>query len=468
MKKIKKFINSPIKSSNDILVKRLPLSERNKEFLTDKLSTLASDSSSLPTIYIIGFSTWKKFIRKYFKEYKLVFIEKSISKEQFNRRYRWQIMVNRDNSQIFIWGYKAPSFIFDFVQQNDIKTYFVEDGFIRSVGLGATKEPPLSLCMDSVSPYFDAGKPTDLETLLNTYQCDNALLSRAKDLIDTIRLEGVSKYNHAKKVEVQSIYGEKKNKRVLVIGQVEDDASIKYGCISKLTNNDLVRLAAAENPDAQIIYKVHPDVLNGHRDYLSSPLLVRDVCQIIEQDIPLTDALETIDHVYTMTSLSGFEALLRDIKVTTIGAPFYSGWGLTDDRQPTDRRQRQLSLEALFAISYIIYPRYFDAYTGASIEIEDTIAEIVRLRKIRNIESYSVLLKNPSVISQGIYRHYKGSLYQILHTAQHSETEESLVVYRCLYGEYGVWARPLAMFAETVTVDGKEIPRFELIQPLTD
>jgi len=76
--------------------------------------------------------------------------------------------------------------------------------------------------------------------------------------------------------------------------------------------------------------------------------------------------------------------------------------------------------------------------------------------------------QNQNTIIQGIYRHYKGSLYQVLHTATHSETEESLVVYRCLYGEYGVWVRPLSMFAETVTVDGKEIPRFELIKALDD
>ena len=71
-------------------------------------------------------------------------------------------------------------------------------------------------------------------------------------------------------------------------------------------------------------------------------------------------------------------------------------------------------------------------------------------------------------IPQGIYRHYKGNLYQVLHTAQHSETEELLVVYRCLYGEYGVWVRPLMMFSETVTVDGKQLPRFELIKELAD
>ncbi|MGP5647868.1 DUF1653 domain-containing protein [Psychrobacter celer] len=71
-------------------------------------------------------------------------------------------------------------------------------------------------------------------------------------------------------------------------------------------------------------------------------------------------------------------------------------------------------------------------------------------------------------IPQGIYRHYKGNLYQVLHTAQHSETEELLVIYRCLYGEYGVWVRPLAMFTETVEVDGKEVARFELMKALAD
>ncbi|WP_169393320.1 MULTISPECIES: DUF1653 domain-containing protein [Psychrobacter] len=71
-------------------------------------------------------------------------------------------------------------------------------------------------------------------------------------------------------------------------------------------------------------------------------------------------------------------------------------------------------------------------------------------------------------VPQGIYRHYKGNLYQVLHTAQHSETEEALVIYRCLYGEFDVWARPLSMFTETVMVDGKEVPRFEMIKALAD
>ena len=68
-------------------------------------------------------------------------------------------------------------------------------------------------------------------------------------------------------------------------------------------------------------------------------------------------------------------------------------------------------------------------------------------------------------ITRGIYRHYKGNLYEVLHTARHSETEEILVVYRALYGDYGVWVRPIGMFTETLSNQQK---RFELIQKFTD
>jgi hypothetical protein len=60
----------------------------------------------------------------------------------------------------------------------------------------------------------------------------------------------------------------------------------------------------------------------------------------------------------------------------------------------------------------------------------------------------------------GRYRHYKGNDYQVLGVARHSETEESLVVYRCQYGDYSLWVRPLAMFTEDVVVDGRVVPRF--------
>ncbi|OHV07760.1 DUF1653 domain-containing protein [Kushneria phosphatilytica] len=64
----------------------------------------------------------------------------------------------------------------------------------------------------------------------------------------------------------------------------------------------------------------------------------------------------------------------------------------------------------------------------------------------------------------GVYRHYKGALYEVLGTARHSETEEQLVVYRALYGEYGLWVRPLSMFMESVDIDGEPVARFAMEQ----
>ncbi|RKF13127.1 DUF1653 domain-containing protein [Alginatibacterium sediminis] len=68
-------------------------------------------------------------------------------------------------------------------------------------------------------------------------------------------------------------------------------------------------------------------------------------------------------------------------------------------------------------------------------------------------------------ITLGRYRHYKGADYQVIDTVTHSETEETLVLYRPLYGEGKLWVRPIAMFKELVSIDGEPVPRFELIEP---
>ncbi|EHA13543.1 cell surface saccharide synthesis protein [Halomonas sp. HAL1] len=325
-----------------------------------------------PKIFVVGFSTWKTYLRMYFSEYDLIFLPKDIKKSQFNSQYRKKILSLKESCQVFIWGFKAPEYILEFLREEKISTKFVEDGFVRSVQLGATKAPPMSLCLDSKTPYFDATRPSDLEDLLNNFDFSSKpeLLDQAKEGIKLLLETGVSKYNNSQSVKIETIYGSKTQKRILVLGQVEDDASIQYGCDKKLTNNDVVRLAVEENQGAQVIYKPHPDVMSGHRAYQSNPKDVENIALVLKKDVPLANAFETVDHVYTITSLGGFEALLRGITVTTLGCPFYSGWGLTDDRQKNERRKRKLKINEIFSIAYLVYPRYFNVDTGSEVSFD--------------------------------------------------------------------------------------------------
>lgn len=362
-------------------------------------------ASAKPTgtpTYVVGFSTWKQYMRKFFPDRNLTFLPREISEHEFNLVWSKKILSERD-AEIFIWGFKAPPYILQFIKKNNVKVMFVEDGFVRSVQLGASKAPPMSLCLDSRTPYFNAREASDLELMLqkHDFAADSALLERADKAIELLLNSGVSKYNHAGQVDVAKLYGPKNAKRVLVIGQVEDDASIEFGCEQDISNNDVVRLAAQENPGAQIIYKPHPDVLAGHREMRSNPDDVASVALILRDKLALAQALETVDHVYTITSLAGFEALLRGIKVTTLGAPFYAGWGLTDDRQPTARRQRKLALRELFAGAYLLYPRYFDSTNGDERQLEDIIALIAsETTAVANAQVLSSSIENVSDVEK--------------------------------------------------------------------
>jgi capsular polysaccharide export protein len=334
-----------------------------------------------PPLFLFGFNAWKTFMKDWFPEYNVVFVPMKLWPIDFEINWKWRILADK-RSRVLVWQYKALPNLKQWCRKNGVEFHYVEDGFIRSVSLGALRTPPLSLTFDSQDMFFNANEPTDLETLLRTYDFDAnpALVSRARAVIDTLLNTKLSKYNSSASVDISNVYGPKAGKRILVVGQVERDASIQYGCNVSMTNNDLVWLARRENPEAQIIYKPHPEVLQGTADAISNPDLVRGAALVLDTDISLADAFQTIDHVYTITSLSGFEALLRGIPVTTIGCPFYSGWGLTDDRQPNHRRDRKLTLEQLFAAAYMLYPKYIDPQTKRPIEIEDAISVLRVMR----------------------------------------------------------------------------------------
>ncbi len=231
----------------------------------------------------------------------------------------------------------------------------VEDGFLRSVGLGLRHTPPASLTFDDTAPYFDATQRNGFEDVVEEAEFTPRLIDRAARLRSRILELRLSKYNLASGAK-PPLPPEGKE-AILVPGQVETDASIRLGGVDIKTNRALLEQARRANPDAFIIYKPHPDVLTGLREGAVAD--AAEIADHVETKASPPDCLDWADHVVTITSLMGFEALMRGRRVTTLGRPFYAGWGLTNDLAPP-HRSCSLSLDELIAAALILYPRYID------------------------------------------------------------------------------------------------------------
>ncbi len=251
----------------------------------------------------------------------------------------------------------------------------VEDGFLRSVGLGLRHTPPASLTFDEVAPYFDATQRNGFEEVAEAAAFPPELTARASLLRDRILELRLSKYNLASDGELPAPPDGRE--ALLVPGQVETDASIRLGGVDIKTNKALLEQARRANPDAFIIYKPHPDVLTGLREGAVDD--AADIADHVETNAAAPDCLDWADHVVTITSLMGFEALMRGKRVTTLGRPFYAGWGLTDDLAPP-RRSRTLSLEELIAAALILYPRYIDPVSRLPAPVEIVVEALAAER----------------------------------------------------------------------------------------
>ena len=246
--------------------------------------------------------------------------------------------------------------------QAQVPIWRVEDGFIRSIGLGVNFAPAASLAIDPIGMHYDAMRPSRLEGILAETVFTPDLLARAAALRAEILRHNITKYNVAG--AVTPLPPSPGRQRILVVGQVEDDASITFGAGRVRSNLGLLRAVREAAPDAFIIWKPHPDVQTGfRRGYLPARKAAQFADVVLTQG-DIRPIFAEADALHTMTSLAGFEALLRGLEVTCWGRPFYAGWGLTTDMESFEQRQRRLTLDELVAGSLILYPRYQDPVTG--------------------------------------------------------------------------------------------------------
>jgi capsular polysaccharide export protein len=264
--------------------------------------------------------------------------------------------------EVAVWRSRtSPTAIGD-LERHGARLIEIEDGFIRSSGLGADCIPPLSIVVDRLGIYFDASRPSDLERLLEEGSFPADLIERATKLRAVIVNRGISKYAAG---PAPTAARRSAKHSILVPGQVEDDRAVLEGGMGLTSNLELLRRVRARAPGAHIVYKPHPDVEAGHRRGAIDDGECLSIADEVVREGSISQLIEAVDEVHVNTSLAGFEALLRLKPVTTYGAPFYAGWGLTTDHGPVPkRRTARRSLDELVAAALILYPRYLDPNTG--------------------------------------------------------------------------------------------------------
>ncbi|MGV9007691.1 MAG: capsular polysaccharide biosynthesis protein [Brevundimonas sp.] len=270
------------------------------------------------------------------------------------------------------WAGKETAAIRTAADSFDGPTVRMEDGFIRSRGLGSDFVGALSAVLDDQGIYYDPAGPSRLETMIQTGRPGPRVLARAAALRDRIVATGLSKYNLA---GVAPPDWPADRERILIVGQVGNDRSILLGCGDVRTNAGLIAAARSDHPDAFLIWKAHPDVVAGNRPGTVDAAALAAV-DAVADTLDISACLDACDTVVTLTSLTGFEALLRGRRVITHGRPFYAGWGLTEDRLPLPRRTARPGLDGLIVAALLDYPLYITP-DGWPCEAEDLVEALI-------------------------------------------------------------------------------------------
>lgn len=320
---------------------------------------------------LVGFTRWKRKTVSAFLQGKEV--------PHFEKRPAKAVQLAAAmQGRLLVWNTRCPPGLREAAAAADVAVTNVEDGFLRSVGLGAALTPAASLVFDDLGIYYDPRRASRLERLAQEADVSPELLTRARTLREAIVQHAVTKYNVGRR-DSRPLFPSGR-RALFVPGQVEDDQSVQLGAPETGGNLELLRRARERNPDAHILYKPHPDVEAGYRQGVLEDRQVLDYADAIVRDVAIPDILAQCAGVETMTSLVGFEALLRGRAVTAHGQPFYAGWGLTEDLLPFPRRTRKLSLDELVAVALILYPRYLDPVSSLPCRPELVVARLAEGR----------------------------------------------------------------------------------------
>jgi len=300
-------------------------------------------------------------------------------------------LISEDSDEIDVdcvvcWGAKGDESVArskQLAQDHGLPFYFMEDGFVRSLGLGLKDDRTYSFIKDDLGLHYLPQTPSRLETMIqDSAWMTTSVNERSRALIQRLTSQRITKYNHAPVLPYPFTTNAR---RVLVCDQRYKDGSVTLAGYSTNVFERMVTAALRENPGAEVWAKLHPDAITGgKRSYIAAlPESLKSSLRIIYDDINPISLLDGFDTVYVVSSQMGFEALMLGKRVHCFGLPFYAGWGLTQDDLALPRRG-SASLEKVFAAAYLRYTTYINPTTGKAGDLEDVIDYIVEQRPTRD------------------------------------------------------------------------------------
>ncbi|ASY65478.1 Capsular polysaccharide export system protein KpsC (plasmid) [Sinorhizobium sojae CCBAU 05684] len=257
--------------------------------------------------------------------------------------------------------------------------WHLEDGFLRSVGLGKDGAAPVSIIADDLALPVDGGRESRLELLIAD-AADGGHEAAGKQVRERMVRHRLSKYNNLPhrppRIERSS------RRRILLVDQVLGDVSVERALGSRHSFDRMLDDALASG--AQCVVRTHPDVMAGYRKgYMTARAARTRGVVLLADKVSVASILDVVDEVWTVSSQVGFDALLREMPVRSYAMPFYAGWGLTEDRAAPAaqaalaRRAARPSIEALTAAALALYPCYRDPATWQPMDVFGAIDLLV-------------------------------------------------------------------------------------------
>jgi capsular polysaccharide export protein len=291
---------------------------------------------------------------------------------------------------VVLWGGRIPAKAARLIASlRGVPFWFLEDGFLRSVGLGKQNALPISIQIDDLGMPVRASTPSRLERLIGEAAASEEAAALGGSIREALVQNRLSKYNNlphrAPKIETTS------KRRILLVDQVFGDVSVPMAGGSAESFSRMLADAVASG--AQCVVRTHPDVMAGFRKgYMTEQAAKTPGVILSSEAVSAASLLDVVDEVWTMSSQFGLDALLRGLPVRCYAAPFYAGWGLTEDRfdpstaNVAGRRQARPTIDQLAAAAFSLYPVYRETVTWREIDVFAAIEALVAERKALGLD----------------------------------------------------------------------------------